>query len=92
MTSRNRVDWAFLRRAQLARRVYQEALEATDTFEGPLGTMMVYLMGAILKGNYAEIRMDNVEENEVHQLLSGIFPAEHPVWAYIEVTNESEEN
>jgi hypothetical protein len=72
-----------LRRVDLALKVYEDALAASDTFEGDLGTYMVYLLPAILKNTFIELDLKDDVENEVFQLFSDMFPKSHPVWEHI---------
>lgn len=75
-----------LSRANLAQKVYNKAFEATGSFEGELGLQLAYLFGAILKDACIELDVNNnVEQNEVLQLLEGIFDKSDAVWNHIKV-------
>lgn len=82
-----RAHGGLVHRAELAKRVYEEALEATETFEGDFGVQLAYLFGAILKNDRITLDGAVVEEAEVLEFLQGIFPSQHPVWNYIQVEN-----
>lgn len=73
-----------LKRAELAREVYKEAIEASETFEGPFGTQLAYLFGAILEDKKITLDMTDDENIEVYCLLTDIFPMNHDVWNYIQ--------
>lgn len=77
-----------LKRAALAVRVYDEALEGAGTFEGELGMQLAYLVGAILKGDKITLHMEDPEENEVHQFFELLYSKDHPVWVHIGVENQ----
>jgi hypothetical protein len=83
------IDVVFLQRARLAQLVYEEALEHTETFEGDLGMYLAYLMGAILKNDRIELFQDVATQVEVLGFFKTMFPAEHPVWKYIDTPEKS---
>lgn len=78
-----RCNGGLLKRADLAREVYTQAFEATETFVGEIGTQMAYLQGAILMDKKITLYMGDAEQQEVYDLLTDIFPANHAVWEYI---------
>lgn len=86
-----RCNGGFMKRAQLAQKVYEQALEHTATFEGELGMQLAYLMGAILKNDHLELDMANAEHVEVFEFFSIMFGSPdvptsqvHPVWYFIQ--------
>lgn len=79
-----RAHGGLIKRAELARRVYEEALSHTETFDGDLGVQLAYLFGAILKNDRLQLHLDVVEEAEVLEFFQAIFPEGHPVWAFIQ--------
>lgn len=72
---------SFTERATLARRVYEEACDATETFEGALGLTMVYLLGSILRGTYIDLSEE--QDQAVLAQLHTIFRDDHPVWHHV---------
>lgn len=82
-----RCNGGLLARAELAKGVYEDALAASETFEGDFGMQLAYLFGAILKGTSITLDCAVAEEAEVLELLEGIFQKNHPVWVYIQVAN-----
>lgn len=78
-----RAHGGLIKRAELAQRVYEEALSHTETFDGDLGVQLAYLFGAILKNDRIDLHRDVVEEAEVLEFFQAIFPEKHPVWEYI---------
>lgn len=76
-----------IKRAELAIRVYDEVFGETESFEGPLGVQLAYLLAAILKGTHIQLSLKNIEENEVHQFFQILFPEGHPVWAHVKVVD-----
>ena len=74
-----------LRRAQLAQKVYDEAFEATESFEGEFGVHLTYLLGAILRNDKFQVLTANPELQEAFELFAHIFPKNHEVWDFIEV-------
>ena len=81
-----RCNGGALRRVKLALQVYEEALAATETFDGDLATYLAYLFPAILKGSHIDLHLDNIIEDEVHQYFTSMFSPDHPVWGYIKVS------
>lgn len=87
-------EWAakcnggLLKRAELAARVYKEAFDGSETFEGEFGTQLAYLFGAILHGTTIVLDMENPEKNGVWQFFKRLFSDDHPVWGYITLENQ----
>ncbi len=80
-----RCNGGFMKRAALAERVYQEAIDATETFEGDFGMQLAYLFGAILKNSNINLDTNVAEEAEVLEFFRTIFNDQHPVWAHISI-------
>lgn len=78
-----------LKRAELAIRVYDEALDGSESFEGELGTQLAYLLGAILKGTHITLDCSNIEEDEVRQFFELLFPQGHPAWDHVKLEHNS---
>jgi len=76
--------WDSGKQAELAHRVYQEALEGTETFGGRFGCQLAYLLGAILTNKQIELETPGPQA-EVYGQLRVIFPDGHPVWKHIVV-------
>ena len=76
--------WEHGKQAALANRVYQEAVEGTETFGGRFGCQMAYLLGAILANKEIELESPGAGA-EVYGQLKIIFPDDHPVWKHIVV-------
>ena len=80
-----RCNGGLLKRAELAQRVYEEALEHTETFDGELGIQLAYLFGAILKNDHILLMTATSPEHaEVLEFFQAIWPLQHPVWEFIQ--------
>lgn len=74
---------SLVERAELARSIYQDAVDATESFDhAELGLTLAYLLGAVLTdGGY-----DFLDPEDAPLLyLRTIFPSDHPVWRYVRV-------
>lgn len=80
-----RCNGGLLTRAQLAQRVYDEALEHTETFEGDFGMQLAYLFGAILNGRHITLHFGVCTEREVLEFFQIIWPKDHPVWEHVKI-------
>lgn len=85
-----RCNGGLMKRAELVRRVYEEAFEQTETFEGELGMQLAYLFGAILKGDHIVLELTDAEQAEVFEFFEIMFEKNHPVWEYIRTENALE--
>jgi len=72
-----------LERAELAKRVYEEAFHASESFYGTIGMTVSYLLGALLQGSYIELT-EGVDI-EPFRWLKETYSADHPVWGYIRI-------
>jgi hypothetical protein len=81
-------------RLDLIKEVYQTFQTNTTTFEDSTGMCVAYLLGAIAengKMSLAESFLDTIEDDPVFvTVLREQFPREHPVWGFIDETEEDD--
>ena len=68
----------------LSRIVYEQVRNGVETFEEQnIGADLAYLLGAIVRNTVVEWERPDLPE--LHRVLAGIFPLDHPVWGFIAV-------
>ncbi|MBI3866053.1 MAG: hypothetical protein HY290_29600 [Planctomycetia bacterium] len=68
--------------------IYRVLLDATESFHNRTGGNLAYLFGAIVTGG--AIDLSEPDDGEFLECLRTAFPADHPVWRFIETGAEED--
>jgi predicted nucleotidyltransferase len=72
-------------RVALIREVFEAVFREESFREDDIGVQLAYLFGAIAQGGDTNgIELDPDTDGAVLALFERLFPANHPVWAFIE--------
>lgn len=77
-------DAADLERLELIREVYNHVYLVTESFNGPIGRDLAYLLGAIARGEQCG-GVDFPHASRIIRVLRGRYGKGHAVWRYISV-------
>lgn len=80
-----------MKKIDLLKELYETCYENTDSFvdgDPPIGADLAYLMGAILTDD--EVRWE--EERQTVEFLRDIFGSDHPLWEYVTLCDDPEED
>lgn len=83
-----------LGRIALLLNVYNTCLDQTESFEdsqGPPGSKLIYVLGAIAKGEKCDYDAFSPDDMKFVDWLRGVFAANHGIWAHINVNDVEED-